>query len=241
MSQPFQMPPAVTERVIRRLGRAHIHEAFAPQRTALVVVDMQNYFMAPGQPACTDSAREIVPTVNRLARALRSAGGTVVWIQTEALPRDAGDWATVYAIYSPEAQEARYRRLAREGDGFSLWPSLDVQPGDERVIKLRYSAFLPGASDIEERLRARGVDTVLIAGVATNVCCESTARDSMMRGFHTVMVPDALAATTDQEHAASLIAFYLYFGDVLSSDEIIARLAKSPAFARDAGVAAAAE
>jgi ureidoacrylate peracid hydrolase len=221
----FSMPADVVARVERRLGRRHMFESFDPRRAALVVVDMQNYFMKPGQPACCDAAREIVPTVNRLAGAVRAAGGTVVWIQTEALPHGARDWGSLYAIYSPAAQEARYRHLARDGDGYPLWPSLEIAPADLRVVKLRYSAFLPGASDIEERLRTRGIDTVLIAGVATNVCCESTARDAMMRGFHTVMVPDALAAMTPEEHAASLVTFYLYFGDVQSAEEIIGRFA----------------
>jgi ureidoacrylate peracid hydrolase len=224
MSGSFRMPKEAVERTVRRLGREHICESFSAARTALVVVDMQNYFMKPGQPACCDAARDIVPTVNRLAHRLRGAGATIVWIQTEALSRSEGDWPSLYAIYRPAAQEARYRELARGGDGYALWPTLDVGAEDLRVTKLRYSAFLPGASDIEERLRARGIDTVLIAGVATNVCCESTARDAMMRGFHVVMVSDALAAMSDAEHAASLITFYSYFGDVQTADEIIGRL-----------------
>ena len=76
-------------------------------------------------------------------------------------------------------------------------------------------------------MRDHGIDTALVAGVTTNVCCETTARDAMMRNFRTLMVSDACAAMTDEEHAASLGAFYLYFGDVQSADEVIARLAAS--------------
>lgn len=225
MPTTFGMPNEIVQRVMRRLGRAHIHEAFDPGRTALAVIDMQNYFMAPGAPACCDAARAVVPTVNRLAKGLRDAGASVFWVQTEALPRSASDWATVYSIYSPDKQEARYVHLARGSKGFQLWPELDVRRGDEVVTKLRYSAFVQDSSDIERRLRARGIDTLLFAGVATNVCVESSARDAMMRGFHSVMVSDALAAPTDEEHAASLTAFYLYFGDVQSADEILGRMA----------------
>jgi ureidoacrylate peracid hydrolase len=106
---------------------------------------------------------------------------------------------------------------------------------DLTVTKTRYSAFIAGSSDLEARLRKRAIDTVLIVGVATNVCCESTARDAMMRNFRTVMVSDANAAISDDEHAASLITFFLYFGDVQTSDQVIENLS------RPAGVGAAAQ
>ena len=77
-----------------------------------------------------------------------------------------------------------------------LWPGLDVLLGDEMVPKYRFSAFLPGASDLPARLRARGFDTVLITGTVTNVCCESSARDAMMTNFRVVMVSDGNAAMT---------------------------------------------
>ena len=92
---------------------------------------------------------------------------------------------------------------------------------DEIVKKYRFSAFLPGASDLPARLRARGFDTVLITGTVTNVCCESSARDAMMSNFRVIMVSDGNAALTQAEHEASLTAFYLTFGDVMDTDMII--------------------
>jgi ureidoacrylate peracid hydrolase len=93
---------------------------------------------------------------------------------------------------------------------------MDARPEDEIVEKHRYSAFIQGSGDLEARLRARGFDTVLITGTVTSVCCESTARDAMMRDFRTVMVSDGCAAATDSEHAAALLGFHLFFGDVLT-------------------------
>ncbi len=212
------------DRVVARLGREHAYERFEGPRTALVVVDMQNYFVKPGMPACCDAARDIVPAINRLAAALRATGGAIVWIENEALPESAGDWANFYEIHTPERGGARYAELAKGSEGHALWPELDVRPEDEIVAKLRYSAFVEGTSDLEQRLRARDIDTVLVAGVATNVCCESTARGAMMRGFRTTMVADALAAVTSAEHRASLETFYLYFGDVQTTDQVIDRL-----------------
>ena len=77
-------------------------------------------------------------------------------------------------------------------------------------------------------LRARGIDTLLITGTVTSVCCESTARDAMMLNFKTIMVTDGNAAMTDDDHAASLVAFYLTFGDIMSTDMLIACLKRKP-------------
>jgi ureidoacrylate peracid hydrolase len=92
------------------------------------------------------------------------------------------------------------------------------------VEKNRFSAFIQGSSDLAQVLRSRGLDTVLITGTVTNVCCESTARDAMMLNFRTIMISDGNAAVTDEDHNASLCAFYLTFGDLMSTDAVIACL-----------------
>jgi nicotinamidase-related amidase len=221
----FTLPDSVLERVRRRLGgRTRCVESLDPARTALAVVDMQNYFVTPGFQACCDDARGLAKPIHRLAGELRSAGGVVVWIQTAALPAEHGDWQSLYDTYSPGAREARLRDLAEGSEGYALWSEMKPDPADIFVRKLRYSAFIQESSDIEARLRERGIDTVLIAGVATNVCCESTARDAMMVGFRVIMVSDCLAAMTEEEHRASLVSFALYFGDVMDSGEVISLL-----------------
>lgn len=221
---PFEMPEDYVARAIAREGRAHTCEAFAPARTALLVVDMQNYFMtAPYLGACP-VAQQIVPNVNRLADALRRAGGTVVWLQNLAPWDSEKSWSVNRERYRPESVPLRWGSMQREHHGFQLWPSLDVREADARVVKQRYSAFVQGASDIENVLGERGIDTLIVTGVATNVCCESTARDAMMLNYRTMMVSDACAAATDAEHAAALGNFYLFFGDVQTSDEVVARL-----------------
>ena len=221
----FAMPPHIVERVVRKRGRVHAFEAIDPARTALVVIDLQNAFMLDGVAhTLCETAPAIVPDVNRLAAALREAGGTVAWVRTAALPEAHNDWPSVYGLLSPEARERRLAALAEGSIGYDFWSALAIAPHDLVVTKLRYSAFIQGSSDLEARLRARGVDTVLVTGCVTNVCCESTARDAMMLNFNVVMVSDGNAAANDQEHASSLIAFYLNFGDVLTTDEVIARL-----------------
>jgi len=223
----IDIPDEVRERVIKRLGRLHVIESLVPAKTALLVVDMQNYFMADGQLGCCPVARDIVPNVNRLAQALRAAGGHVVWIQNAAPAETLESWANLHEMYSPENKQRRLEGLTRDSDGYALWESLEVQPQDAHVEKTRYSAFIRGASDVEPLLRDRGVDTVIVTGVATNVCCESTARDAMMLGFRTIMVADANAAPSDAEHNATLVNFMLFFGDVQRTDDVIGKLTEN--------------
>jgi ureidoacrylate peracid hydrolase len=232
----FTMPADIVERVVKRRGRAHI-ERFEPRRTALVVIDLQNAFMREGvaHTLCKMAPR-IVPNVNRLAAALRAAGGTVVWVRTTADPGSLQTWSHYYdELLTPAGKARRVEALADGSIGHAFWSELDRRPEDLTVTKRRYSAFLQGSSDIEAQLRTRGLDSVLIAGCVTNVCCESSARDAMMLNFRTVMVSDGNAAATDRDHGNSLAAFYLTFGDVLTADEVISRLAepvRQPALAR---------
>ena len=172
-------------------------------------------------------ASEVVPEVTRLAAAVREAGGIVIWIQSLAPQESERSWSVLKERFTPDNAEQRWQDLQPQSDGFALYPQLDVHAGDRRVVKRRYSAFIQGSSDIELVLRDAGIDTLIVAGVATNVCCDSTARDAMMLNYRALMVSDGCAAATDTEHATALGNFYLYFGDVQSCDEVIARLAVS--------------
>lgn len=211
-------------RVIAREGRAHGVTALEPAKTSLVVVDMQRYFMEEPFAGACPMAQEIVPNVNRLAGAVRAAGGLVIWLQMRADPLSDVEWISLRERYSDDSAPARWNQLQPEAAGFELWPELDVHPTDLRIVKNRYSAFIPHSSDIDMWLHRRGIDTLLVAGVATNACCESTARDAMMMNYRVLMVSDACAAATDEEHSAALTNFYLFFGDVQNTDEVMALL-----------------
>ena len=198
------IPQSVVDRVVKRHGREHVHEDFDPAKTALVVVDMQNAFMLPGvaHSPCL-MAQEIVPNINRLAQGVRETGGTVVWIQTLYTDDTLENWSSLYDMLGVQGTEKRARALAGGSKGYELWPDLEVKPEDLIVVKNRYSAFIQGSSNLEQVLRERGIDTVLITGTVTNVCCESTARDAMMLNFKTVMITDGNAAVTDDENRKS--------------------------------------
>jgi ureidoacrylate peracid hydrolase len=192
------------------------------------VVDMQNAFMLPGVAhSLCPMAQEIVPNVNRLAQAVRETGGTVVFIKTTYTEETVASWSVFYEISRPEQNRKRAEALAAGSRGHELWAALDVRPDDLIVEKKRFSAFIQGSSDLAEMLHERGIDTMLVTGTVTGVCCESTARDAMMLNFKTIMVSDGNAAMTDEDHNASLAGFYLTFGDVMSTDMLIGCLSRN--------------
>ena len=222
------IPQSIVDRVIAKRGREHVFEDIEPTKTALVVVDMQNAFMLPGVAhALCPMAEKIVPNINRLAAAVRATGGRVVWIKTTFREDALENWSTYFEMVSPEQGSKRIAALTAGSKGHELWPALAIEPSDLIVEKNRFSAFIQGSSNLAAVLRGHGLDTVLITGTVTNVCCESTARDAMMLNFRTIMVGDGNAAVTDEDHNASLCAFYLTFGDVMTTDAVVALLERN--------------
>lgn len=223
-----KIPQSVIDRVTARRGKEHVYEDFDPSRTALIVVDMQNGFMLPGVAfAEIKTAPEIVPNINRLASAVREAGGTVVWIVTTYTKEADTEWSTYYGLSTPTHGAKRSAALTKGHKGHEIWASLEVQPGDPIVEKKRFSAFIQGSSELDKVLSERGIDTLLITGTVTGVCCESTARDAMMLNYRVVMVTDGNAAYSDDEHNAALTAFYASFGDIMPTDMLVASLKRN--------------
>ena len=228
----IEIPQYIIDRVVKSRGKLHAFDQLIGPSTALLVVDLQNVFMLPPYPTEVPLAREIVPNVNHLAQATRAAGGTVVWIQMTHQEDDKTSWSVFYDHVGNANNRAEgLKRLGRGTHGQALYETLDVQAGDLKVEKNRFSAFIQGSSDLDRLLKARGIDTVLVTGTVTNTCCESTARDAMMLNYKTVMVSDANAAATDDEHNATLANILRIFGDVMSTDEVIERLVPAAASA----------
>ena len=215
---------AALDRMTTRMGKLHPFDVIDPRHTALLVIDMQNFFVKPGHQGEVPLAREIVPNINRLAADLRRRGGHVVWVRNgTADTRES--WSNYHDfLQTPERARRRYDAMEIGADGYEYWHLNDIRPEDAQVAKKRYSAFIHGSSDIERHLRERGIDTLLITGTATNVCCESSARDAMMLNFKVVMVSDGNATHTDDEHNATLSALYGQFADVQTVDEVLQSL-----------------
>jgi ureidoacrylate peracid hydrolase len=217
------IPQDVVDALIQRRGRLHVIEALDPEKTALIVIDMQNFFVEEGQPSEVPAARDIVPNINRLAEATRGVGSSVFWVRVTLTEEVFEEWS-VFLDYRDAGGGETFSGLEAGHHGHALWHKLDVHDTDLVVDKTRFSAFIQGSSELDTILRERGVDTLLIVGTLTNVCCESTARDAMMLNYRSVLVSDANAAVTDFEHQASLVNVLQFFGDVYTTDETIGML-----------------
>jgi len=217
-----EIRPEIVERVVARRGKLHLFDRLDAKRTALLVIDMQNAFVAPGAPVEVPAARAIIAPINRLAAALRKRGVPVIWVMHEN-QQGGRDWAGFFdAFVAPGRREQAAAALEAGSPLQALWPELEVAPGDLRVAKNRYSAFIK--NDFQRNLEKRGIDTLLIAGTKTNVCCESTARDAMMLDFKVVLLSDCTAALSPDEQRATLENVIQQFGDVRTADEVLAML-----------------
>lgn len=216
--------PHILERVMARRGRVHWFDTLDPARTALVVIDMQETFCAPGAPAEVAQSRDIVPAINAVAAGLRVMGAPVIFVlHANTHRRGVSDWELFF--HHVVSDEVRLRTMESLAPGRQqVWRGLEQHESDVVIVKNRYSALISGASPLERILRNLGVDTLLIAGTKTNVCCEATARDAMMLDFKTVMLSDCCAALSDEEHLATLETFIQQFGDVMTGEEAIAAL-----------------
>lgn len=224
------IPQHIVDRVVERRGTDHIHANLDPTKTALIVIDLQNGFMVEEYAAAfVPEAVSIVPNVNRLASAVRATGGKVFWIRNTVTDESMESWSNWHVMASarPDLIAKRKANMALGSKGHELHADLVEMPGDETVLKERFSAFIQGSSNLHELLQAQGFDTVLITGTVTNVCCESSARDAMMLNYKTIIISDGNAALTDEEHNATLVSIYSTFGDVMDTDMVIDCLEKN--------------
>jgi nicotinamidase-related amidase len=211
VQHPSGIPEKIVNKVVTRRGRLHAFETIEPQSTAFVVIDL-DAATVPGDSA----AKAMIPTVNRLAVAVRRAGGVVAWVRSrmDKMPRHSA------AILGDELAAKYFNDGYAGGPGTALWHELHPEPDDVFAIKSGASAFFPGKCDLIEQLDARRIDTILIAGAVTNICCESSARDAAELEYKVILVSDALAGHAHGLHEATLATFYRIFGDVRPSEEI---------------------
>ena len=213
----MDMPQYVIDRVMQKRGRLRVFDRFAASATALVVIDMQHFYVADVPPAVA-----IVPAINRLAAGMRAKGAAVAWVSMTAGEAGRSLWPLYHEHFFSEAAAARHRdNLTAGAPGPALYHGLDARPLDIHATKQRFSAFIPGHSDLPQQLAARGIGNVVIAGMLTNFCCETSARDAMMLDYKVVMASDANAARYPEDHAVGFSTVFQSFGDVMTADEVL--------------------
>ena len=208
-------------------------ESLDLSRTAHLIVDLQNGFMEAGAPVEVPDARAIVGRVNRISRAMRAHGGLNVFLRMILGPDSQREWPVFYRKLPP-GQTARgmSESFSPAHHHAALWPELDVSSQDLVIEKRRFSAFIPGASALHETLQRRGVDTLIITGTLTNCCCESTARDAQQMNYRVLFVSDGTAAQSEVDHNGTLENMRRLFGDVLTTEEVLAEITSATAPAR---------
>jgi ureidoacrylate peracid hydrolase len=217
---PYEMPPYVIERVMKKRGRLRIFDRFEPRETALVVIDMQKFYVSD-----VPSAVAIVPNINKLAATFRERGARVAWVRMTAGQDGKSLWPLYHEYFFTGENAARHRDNLTEGaEGHDIYAALDVQPGDIMATKSRFSAFIPQVSDLPEKLNTAGIRNVVIVGMLTNMCCETSARDAMMTDYKVVMVSDANAARFEEDHNVGFTTVYQSFSDVLTTDQVLNEL-----------------
>lgn len=217
------------ERMRNRRGDVRIYKDLDPDKTVLVIIDMQAAFVEEGSVIEVPAARGIVDNVNRAARGFRSLGIPVIWIRSMH-PTGAADWRHFFDHFvRPERREAAAAAMSNDAPPTRFYSKMDVQDDDYIVIKNRYSCFIPGASSLERLVRSLGRDTLVLAGTKTDICIESTARDGMMLDFRVFVLSDGTAALSDEEHQAALNVLIQEFADILTVDEVVAELRQNSA------------
>ncbi len=165
----------------------------------------------------------MVPRINALAELCRRLEITVIWVRTVHLKDVLLN--SVRSAFRKAAIDLSNKMENLEGYmGSDFVEGLDISGGDFIVTKRKYSAFIQGSSDIEHLLRPKGIDTVVITGVATNVCCESTARDAMMLDYKVFFISDLNMTSDEEAQWASLKALERNFARVLSYEELLSEL-----------------
>jgi nicotinamidase-related amidase len=195
----------------------------APARTALVIVDMQTDFAAPdgamGQAGADLSAvPAALAAAGRLADAARRAGAPVIFVGLMTAPEDdSAAWAE--RLRRQGASDAASElALCRAGTRGAAFVGPIPLAGEAVVPKLRYSGFF--RTDLDARLRRLGVDTLVVAGLTTGACVDSTVRDAFHLDYHVFVATDACAAYEADLHAATLKTLALNCAILVTTDEV---------------------
>jgi ureidoacrylate peracid hydrolase len=216
---------------------AQVTWAIEPERTALVVVDMQNDFVQEGAPLEVPQAQATVERLNRLIETCRAHAATVIFVR-HVLRADRADAGRLIDMHAPIRER---RAIVADTEGVELYPKLDVRPDDIVVTKSRYSAFY--GTELDPILRTKAIDTVIIGGTVTQVCCDSTAKDAFSRDYKVIFLSDGTSnrglpdmgwgpLSPEEVQRVVLSTITMSFGQVASVHEVVAALKDASAQSR---------
>ena len=213
--------------------------ALDPRTTALVIVDMQEYFLNPASPFSRASesvvpgvlghfherGRGVVePSLRRLLDFFRAHGLRVIYTTVASELPDGGDLMPIFQQRNAASRAAVGDVvIPARGDGWArIVAALEPRAGELVVNKTTYGTF--NSTGLDHALRSMGIVSLVVGGVVTNVCVETTARDAADRGYEVVLLDDGSAAFSPEIHEATLLSFQGPFGRVRTTDEVLALL-----------------
>jgi isochorismate hydrolase len=199
-----QLPPDIEASNFRRRDFR-----IQPGKAALLVIDMQRFFLDRESHAFLPEGSEAIPRINGLIRAFRDRDWPVLF--TRHIHPKGSDPGTMGKWWSDVMWDgSRY---------LEIHPSIELLTGDKVIQKQRYDVFL--GTDLEEHLRSKGLTQVVITGVMTNLCCETTARTAFCKDFEVFFVHDCTATASEELHNSSLRNLAHGFAVLLSSQEVL--------------------
>jgi ureidoacrylate peracid hydrolase len=183
---------------------------FAPERSAVLVIDMLNDFLEPQGAMPLLEGRRLYQPIRRLLQAARQSGSRVIWVCDEHLPGD-------------REFEKRSVHCLRGSWGAEIVAELEPNGGELRIAKARYSGFFE--TDLDRRLRELGIDHLILTGVVTNICVRSTAHDAFFRDYQVTVPVECVAATSEREQESTLYDLDTHYATVAGLEEVLTILA----------------
>lgn len=179
-------------------------------KSALLVIDMQRFFLKPDSPTFICGGLAILPNVKRLINFYRDRGRPVIY---------------TCHVHHPDGIDAGimgwwWQGMCVEGtEEAKVHPDIEPLPEEKTIYKHRYSAFYN--TDLETILRCLKIEDLVITGIMTNMCCESTARDAYFRDYRIKFLADATGTVSEEMHLASLLNLSYGFAEVITCEEIL--------------------
>lgn len=207
---------AKTKVWLKQIAPFNQHQMLLNQeKAALLVIDMQRFFLDPNSPTFTCGGLAILPTLKRLIAAFRAAGRPVIYTRH---------------VHHPDRLDAGimgwwWEGMCLEGSAESeVHADLVPSPNEKVILKHRYSTFYN--TDLETVLRCLKIEDLVISGIMTNMCCESTARDAYYRDYRVFFLADGTGSINEEMHLASLLNLAFGFAFVTTADAVIQQLQK---------------
>ena len=217
----IQQAQDITERFISAAERPENIYTLDAEQAALVVIDMQNFVCAPEDGNAFAGIDKIIENTNALVDLCHDKKIPVIWVRHTISTHDDNTDGGLYPLFH---DNAHLRSVENQAESTEIYQGMHLDENKHHIVlKCRYSAFMPdpSQSELEETLQSLGIRQLIICGMATNVCVESTIRDAMQMDYEVILAKDATDTYDPIVKAITLSELQLLFCDVRSTENII--------------------